>query len=225
EAFIREHGGKLGDIAIYGQESNPTTWRLAKMNLAIRGIDANLGPEHADSFHRDLHKDLKADFVMANPPFNMSDWGGERLRDDVRWKYGAPPAGNANFAWVQHIIHHLAPNGVAGFVLANGSMSSNTSGEGEIRKRIIEADLVDCMVALPAQLFYATQIPACLWFLARNKHDPRLSPHGDPVARSARRNAVYRRAQDGRADRPGPSRAYRRGDRAHRRDLPCLARR
>jgi len=174
EAFIREHGGKLGDIAIYGQESNPTTWRLAKMNLAIRGIDANLGPEHADSFHRDLHKDLKADFVMANPPFNMSDWGGERLRDDVRWKYGAPPAGNANFAWVQHIIHHLAPNGVAGFVLANGSMSSNTSGEGEIRKRIIEADLVDCMVALPAQLFYATQIPACLWFLARNKRDPRL---------------------------------------------------
>ncbi len=178
EAFIREHGGKLGDIAIYGQESNPTTWRLARMNLAIRGIDANLGPEHADSFHRDLHKDLKADFVMANPPFNMSDWGGERLREDVRWKYGAPPAGNANFAWVQHIIHHLAPNGVAGFVLANGSMSSNTSGEGEIRKRIIEADLVDCMVALPAQLFYATQIPACLWFLARNKHDPRLSPHG-----------------------------------------------
>jgi type I restriction enzyme M protein len=174
EAFIREHGGKLGDIAIYGQESNPTTWRLAKMNLAIRGIDAKLGPEHADSFHRDLHKDLKADFVMANPPFNMSDWGGERLRDDVRWKYGAPPAGNANFAWVQHIIHHLAPNGVAGFVLANGSMSSNTSGEGEIRRRIIEADLVDCMVALPAQLFYATQIPACLWFLARNKRDPRL---------------------------------------------------
>jgi type I restriction enzyme M protein len=173
EAFIREHGGRLGDIAIYGQESNPTTWRLAKMNLAIRGIDANLGAEHADSFHRDLHKDLKADFIMANPPFNMSDWGAERLRDDVRWKYGAPPAGNANFAWVQHIIHHLAPNGVAGFVLANGSMSSNTSGEGEIRKRIIEADLVDCMVALPAQLFYATQIPACLWFLARNKRDPR----------------------------------------------------
>ena len=191
EAFIREHGGKLGDIAIYGQESNPTTWRLAKMNLAIRGIDANLGPEHADSFHRDLHKDLKADFVMANPPFNMSDWGGERLRDDVRWKYGVPPAGNANFAWVQHIIHHLAPNGVAGFVLANGSMSSNTSGEGEIRKRIIEADLVDCMVALPAQLFYATQIPACLWFLARNKRDPRLRDRrGETLFIDARKMGV-----------------------------------
>ncbi len=191
EAFIREHGGKLGDIAIYGQESNPTTWRLAKMNLAIRGIDANLGPEHADSFHRDLHKDLKADFVMANPPFNMSDWGGERLRDDARWKYGVPPAGNANFAWVQHIIHHLAPNGVAGFVLANGSMSSNTSGEGEIRKRIIDADLVDCMVALPAQLFYATQIPACLWFLARNKHDPRLRDRrGETLFIDARKMGV-----------------------------------
>lgn len=174
EAFIREHGGKVGDIAIYGQESNPTTWRLAKMNLAIRGIDANLGPEHADSFRRDLHKDLKADFVMANPPFNMSDWGGEGLKEDVRWKYGAPPPGNANFAWVQHIIHHLAPNGVAGFVLANGSMSSNTSGEGEIRRRMIEADLVDCMIALPPQLFYATAIPACLWFIARNKRDSRF---------------------------------------------------
>jgi type I restriction enzyme M protein len=174
EAFIREHGGKLGDIAIYGQESNPTTWRLAKMNLALRGIDANLGPEHADSFRRDLYKDFKADFVMANPPFNMSDWGGEGLREDVRWRYGAPPVGNANFAWVQHIIHHLTPNGVAGFVLANGSMSSNMSGEGEIRKRIIEADLVDCMIALPPQLFYATAIPACLWFVARNKRDSRF---------------------------------------------------
>ncbi len=191
EAFIREHGGKLGDIAIYGQESNPTTWRLAKMNLAIRGIDANLGPEHADSFHRDLHKDLKADFVMANPPFNMSDWGGERLRDDVRWKYGAPPAGNANFAWVQHIIHHLAPNGVAGFVLANGSMSSNTSGEGEIRKRIIEADLVDCMLALPGQLFYSTPIPACLWFLSRNKRDPRFRDRrGETLFIDARKMGV-----------------------------------
>ncbi len=191
EAFIREHGGKLGDIAIYGQEYNPTTWRLAKMNLAIRGIDANLGPEHADSFHRDLHKDLKADFVMANPPFNMSDWGGERLRDDVRWKYGAPPAGNANFAWVQHIIHHLAPNGVAGFVLANGSMSSNTSGEGEIRKRIIEADLVDCMLALPGQLFYSTPIPACLWFLSRNKRDPRFRDRrGETLFIDARKMGV-----------------------------------
>ena len=196
--FIEAHstgngnGGKAKTaLSIYGQESNPTTWRLAKMNLAIRGIDANLGPEPADSFHRDLHKDLKADFVMANPPFNMSDWGGERLRDDVRWKYGAPPAGNANFAWVQHIIHHLAPNGVAGFVLANGSMSSNTSGEGEIRRRIIEADLVDCMVALPAQLFYATQIPACLWFLARNKHDPRLRDRrGETLFIDARKMGV-----------------------------------
>jgi type I restriction enzyme M protein len=169
EEFIRQHGGRLGDISIYGQESNPTTWRLAKMNLAIRGIEANLGPHNADSFHNDLHKDLKADFILANPPFNMSDWGGERLREDVRWRYGAPPVGNANFAWVQHMIHHLAPNGIAGFVLANGSMSSNQSGEGDIRKNIIEADLVDCMIALPGQLFYGTQIPACLWFLARNK--------------------------------------------------------
>jgi type I restriction enzyme M protein len=144
------------------------------MNMAIRGIDNNLGPEHADSFHRDLHKDLRADYIMANPPFNSSDWGGERLREDVRWKYGVPPAGNANFAWVQHFIYHLAPSGIAGFVLANGSMSSNHSGEGEIRQSIIEADLVDCMVAMPGQLFYSTQIPACLWFLARNKKDPRF---------------------------------------------------
>jgi len=169
EKFIEEHGGKIGDISIYGQESNPTTWRLAKMNLAIRGIDNDLGKEHADSFHRDLHPDLKADYIIANPPFNMSDWGGERVRQDVRWKFGVPPVNNANFAWVQHFIHHLAPTGLAGFVLANGSMSSNTSGEGEIRKNIIDADLVDCMVALPGQLFYSTQIPVCLWFLARDK--------------------------------------------------------
>ena len=169
EKFLEEHGGRVGDISVYGQESNPTTWRLAKMNLAIRGIEANLGPENADSFHRDLHPDLKADYLMANPPFNSRDWGGERLKEDKRWKFGVPPAGNANFAWVQHFIHHLAPNGIAGFVLANGSMSSNQSGEGEIRKNILEADLVDCMVALPGQLFYSTQIPVCLWFLARNK--------------------------------------------------------
>jgi type I restriction enzyme M protein len=173
EKFIEAHGGKLGDISIYGQESNPTTWRLAKMNLAIRGIDANLGQENADSFHHDLHPDLKADYLLANPPFNSSDWGGERLRDDKRWKFGVPPAGNANFGWVQHFIHHLSPNGQAGFVLANGSMSSNTSGEGEIRKNIIEADLVDCMVALPGQLFYSTQIPVCLWFIARDKKNSR----------------------------------------------------
>lgn len=174
EKFVEAHGGRVGDISVYGQESNPTTWRLAKMNLALRGIDGNLGPEHAGSFHRDLHKDLKADYVLANPPFNDSDWGGERLREDVRWKYGTPPVGNANFAWVQHFIHHLAPTGFAGFVLANGSMSSNQSGEGEIRKAIVEADLVDCMVAMPGQLFYSTQIPVCLWFLARDKKNGRF---------------------------------------------------
>ncbi len=167
EKFVEEHGGRIGDIAVYGQESNSTTRRLALMNLAIRGIEGDLGPEHADTFRRDLHKDLKADFVLANPPFNDSDW--HRSDDDVRWRYGTPPKGNANFAWVQHFIHHLAPGGYAGFVLANGSMSSNQSGEGDIRRSIIEADLVDCMVALPGQLFYSTQIPVCLWFLARNK--------------------------------------------------------
>jgi type I restriction enzyme M protein len=181
ERFIEAHGGKIGDISIYGQESNHTTWRLAKMNLAIRGIEGNLGTEHADSFHRDLHPDLKADYVLANPPFNDSDWRGELLKDDRRWQYGVPPASNANFAWVQHFIYHLAPTGLAGFVLANGSMSSNQSGEGEIRKAIIEADLVDCMVALPGQLFYSTQIPVCLWFIARDKrngHPSAGSGHG-----------------------------------------------
>lgn len=169
EKFVEAHGGRKGDISIYGQESNPTTWRLCKMNLSIRGIDCNIGPHHADSFRQNIHKDLKADFILANPPFNISDWKGELLREDIRWKYGAPPVGNANFAWVQHFIYHLSPSGVAGFVLANGSMSSNTSGEGEIRKNIIEADLVDCMIALPGQLFYTTPIPVCLWFVARNK--------------------------------------------------------
>lgn len=169
EKFVQAHGGRLTDISIFGQESNATTWRLCKMNLAIRGIEANLGPHQADTFHNDKHKDLKADFLLANPPFNASDWGGDRLRHDVRWTYGIPPTGNANFAWVQHFLHHLAPNGIAGFVLANGSMSSNTSNEGEIRKAIIEADLVDCMIALPGQLFYTTGIPACLWFLTRTK--------------------------------------------------------
>jgi type I restriction enzyme M protein len=169
EKFVEAHGGKIGDLSVYGQESNPNTFKLAKMNLAIRGIEGDLGKEPADSFHRDLHPDLKADFVLANPPFNMSDWGGDLLKEDKRWKYGVPPVGNANFAWVQHFIHHLSPDGTAGFVLANGSMSSNTSGEGEIRKAIIEDDLVDCMVALPGQLFYSTQIPVCLWFLSRNK--------------------------------------------------------
>jgi type I restriction enzyme M protein len=172
EKFIEAHAGKIGDISIYGQESNYTTWRLAKMNLAIRGIDAQIA--HGDTFHNNGHPDLKADYVIANPPFNDSDWRGDLLKDDKRWAYGTPPASNANYAWVQHFIHHLAPNGIAGFVLANGSMSSNQSGEGAIRKALIEADLVDCMVALPGQLFFSTQIPVCLWFLARNKQDARF---------------------------------------------------
>lgn len=172
EKFIESHSGKIGDISIYGQESNYTTWRLAKMNLAIRGIDAQIA--HGDTFHKDCHPDLKADWVMANPPFNDSDWRGELLKEDKRWVYGVPPASNANFAWVQHFIYHLSPTGLAGFVLANGSMSSNQSGEGEIRKNIIEADLVDCIVALPGQLFYSTQIPVCLWFLSRNKKNGRF---------------------------------------------------
>jgi type I restriction enzyme M protein len=175
EKFIEAHGGKVDDISIYGQESNQTTWRLCKMNLAIRGIEAShIAWNNEGSFHHDAHKDLKADYVLANPPFNDSDWGGERLREDARWVYGIPPAGNGNFAWVQHFIYHLSPNGMAGFVLANGSMSSNQSGEGEIRKAILEADLVDCMVALPGQLFYSTQIPVCLWFIAKNKADNRF---------------------------------------------------
>src|SRR3989442_1653829 len=169
EKFVEEHGGRVGDIAVYGQESNYTTWKLARMNLAIRAIDANLGPRNADSFRADLHPDLKADFILANPPFNMSDWGGENLRQDVRWKFGMPPINNANYAWIQHFIHHLSPVGVAGFVMAKGSMSPQTSNEGEIRKALIEADLVDCMVALPGQLFFTTPIPVCLWFLARDK--------------------------------------------------------
>ena len=177
--FIEAHatgngnGGRArSQISIYGQELNYTTWRLAKMNLAIRGIDGRI--EQGDSFLNDRFPDLKADYILANPPFNMESWGGEHLREDKRWKYGVPPTGNANFAWVQHMIHHLAPTGLAGFVLANGSMSSNQSGEGEIRKNIIEADLVDRMVALPDKRLYSTQIPACLWFLARDKKNGRF---------------------------------------------------
>jgi type I restriction enzyme M protein len=169
EKFVTEHGGRIGDIAIYGQESNYTTWRLCKMNLAVRGIEADIKWNNEGSFHKDELHDLKADFVLANPPFNISDWGGDRLREDVRWVFGKPPVGNANYAWLQHIYHHLASNGTAGVVLANGSMSSNQSGEGEIREKMLKADVIDCMVALPGQLFYSTQIPACLWFLARNK--------------------------------------------------------
>jgi len=169
EKFVNEHGGGIGDIAIYGQESNYTTWRLCKMNLAVRGIDSDIRWNNEGSFHKDELRDLKADFILANPPFNISDWGGERLRDDVRWKFGPPPVGNANYAWLQHIFHHLAPHGFAGVVLANGSMSSQQSGEGEIRKAMIAAGAVDCMVALPGQLFYSTQIPACLWVLAKDR--------------------------------------------------------
>ena len=175
EKFVDVHRGRLDDIHVFGQESNQTTYRLCKMNLAIRGIDGGYVKwNNEGSFLNDLHKDLKADYLLANPPFNDSDWKGEMLRDDIRWKYGVPPVGNANFAWVQHFIHHLSPHGIAGFVLANGSMSSNTSNEGEIRKNIIEADLVDCMVALPSQLFYNTMIPACLWFIARDKQNTKF---------------------------------------------------
>ena len=182
ERFVEAHGGQKADISIFGQESNPTTWRLAHMNLVIRGIEANLGSQPADSFLRDLHPDLKADYILANPPFNISDWSGSLLADDVRWRFGTPPVGNANYAWIQHFIHHLAPpngrgGGVAGFVMANGSLSTGSGGEGDIRQRIIEADLVDCIVALPAQLFLTTGIPACLWFLTRDKTGNNLK-HG-----------------------------------------------
>ena len=191
--FIRSHrsgngnGGRTrADISIYGQESNHTTWRLAKMNLAIRGIEGQI--EHGDTFHNGRHPDLKADFILANPPFNVSDWGGDSLRDDLRWQYGTPPAGNANFAWVQHMVHHLSPSGNAGFVLANGSMTSAQSKEGEIRKNLLEADLVDCMVALPGQLFRSTQIPVCLWFLARNRRNGKF--------RERRRETLFIDARD-----------------------------
>ncbi len=228
--FLRAHasgngnGGKArGDISIYGQESNYTTWRLARMNLAIRGIEGQIA--QGDSFHDDRHPDLKADFILANPPFNVSDWGGERLREDRRWVHGAPPKGNANFAWVQHMVHHLAPKGVAGFVLANGSMSSNQSGEGEIRKNLIEADLVDCMVALPGQLFYSTQIPACLWFVARGRRrrgeilflDARKLGRmvdrthreltDEDLTRIAETYHAWRKGEDGYADEPGFSKS------------------
>lgn len=186
ERFVEAHGGRRNDIAVYGQELNDTTWRLAKMNLAIRGIEADLGPRWGDSFHEDLHPDLKADYILANPPFNVSDWGGERLRDDPRWKYGAPPVGNANYAWLQHFASKLAPRGVAGIVLANGSLSSQQSGEGEIRRRMLEDDLVECIVALPGQLFYSTAIPASLWFLNRDK-----TPGGGRAWRERRGEVLF----------------------------------
>lgn len=181
EKFVTAHNGKSSDLSVFGQESNPTTWRLGKMNLAIRGIEGNLGDKPADTFLDDLHQDRKADFILANPPFNVSDWGGEKLRDDIRWKYGVPPVGNANYAWIEHMIHHLAPAGIAGFVLANGSLSSNTSGEGEIRKNLIKEGLVDCIVALPPQLFYTTQIPACLWFVSRDRHNHKFRDRHDEI--------------------------------------------
>jgi type I restriction enzyme M protein len=168
--FVKAHGGGTDDISVYGQEFTSTTWKLAKMNLALRGIEADLGDRPADSFTQDLHKDLRADYVIANPPFNVSKWWNAKLADDPRWKYGTPPEGNANFAWVQHFIHHLAPNGTAGFVLANGSLSSNSSGEGDIRRRLVEADLVDCIVSMPGQLFFNTPIPVSLWFISKNRH-------------------------------------------------------
>ncbi|MGH1676943.1 class I SAM-dependent DNA methyltransferase [Enterococcus avium] len=169
EKFVENHQGKIGDISIYGQEFNPTTWQLCKMNLAIRGIDGNIGTHNADTFQNDLHKGLRADYILANPPFNISDWGQEKLLEDSRWKYGLPPKNNANYAWIQHIISKLAPEGTAGFVLANGSMSTSTKNEYEIRKNLIENDLVECIVTLPSQMFYNTQIPACLWFVTKSK--------------------------------------------------------
>lgn len=187
EKFVESHGGQFGDLSIYGQESNPTTWRLAAMNLAIRGMDFNLGKEPSDTFAHDLHPDLKAQFILANPPFNVSDWGGGKYATDPRWKYGLPPAGNANFAWLQHILYHLAPNGMAGVVLANGSMSSNTNTEGTIRQAMIERDAVDCMVALPPQLFLNTPIPACLWFLTQDKRSNGRDRRGETLFIDARK--------------------------------------
>ncbi len=186
EKFVESHGGKSGDISIYGQEANPTTWRLVAMNLAIRGMGANLGKEPADTFTRNQHPDLRADYVLANPPFNISDWGGEKLTNDPRWVHGLPPMGNANFAWLQHILHHLKPTGTAGVVLANGSMSSNQNNEGAIRRSMVEADAVEVMVALPPQLFFNTQIPACLWFLAKDKTKNGRSRRGEILFINAR---------------------------------------
>jgi type I restriction enzyme M protein len=169
DRFVKAHGGVRNDISVFGQEQNPTTWRLAKMNLALRGIDANLGAQWGDSFANDQHPDLRADFIIANPPFNISDWGGESLRDDPRWKYGVPPTGNANYAWIQHMLHHLSPTGTMATVLANGSLSTKTSGEGEIRRNFVEADFVECIVAMPDKLFFTTGIPVSIWFLTKDK--------------------------------------------------------
>jgi type I restriction enzyme M protein len=182
EKFVENHQGNVNDISIYGQESNQTTWRLCKMNLAIRGIDSSqVKWNNEGSFLKDVHKDLKADYVIANPPFNDSDWSGELLKKDGRWKYGVPPKGNANYAWIQHFLFHLSPSGQAGFVLAKGALTSKTSGEGDIRKELVEAKLVDCIVNLPTKLFLNTQIPASLWFLSRNKENGKYRNREDEI--------------------------------------------
>ncbi len=204
EKFVKSHQGKINDISIYGQESNQTTWRLAKMNLAIRGIDSSqVKWNNEGSFLNDSHKDLKADYVIANPPFNDSDWGGDQLRKDGRWKYGTPPTGNANYAWIQHFLYHLSPSGQAGFVLAKGALTSKTSGEGDIRKASIEARLVDCIVNLPAKLFLNTQIPACLWFLSRDKANGKFRSRTDEILFIDARNMghlINRRTREFSAD-------------------------
>jgi len=189
EHFVESHGGARNDISVFGQESNPTTWRLAKMNLAIRGIEAQLGPEWGDSFHNDLQPDLRADFIMANPPFNISDWGGERLADDPRWRFGTPPPGNANYAWLQHMFHHLSPTGTMGVVLANGSLTVNSSGQGDIRQRMVDDDVVECIVALPSQLFYSVQIPVSLWFCTKDKTGRRVN--GKQLRRDRRGEVLF----------------------------------
>ena len=214
--FVKAHGGKRTDISIFGQEFTDTTWRLARMNLALRGIEADLGDRSADSFTQDLHPDLRADFVLANPPFNVSNWWDAKLADDPRWKYGTPPEGNANFAWVQHFIYHLAPRGTAGFVLANGSLSSKTGGEGEIRRKLVEADLVDCIVAMPTNLFFNTAIAVSLWFVSKDRHgNGHRIRQGEVLFIDARKLGAY--------GEPPPTRARRCRHRQDRRHVPRLA--
>ncbi len=244
EKFVEAHGGRFGDLSIYGQEANPTTWRLVAMNLAIRGMDFNLGKEPADTFHRDQHPDLKADYILANPPFNISDWGGDKLASDPRWVFGTPPAGNANYAWLQHILWHLKPSGQAGVVLANGSMSSNQNNEGAIRRAMVEADVVEVMVALPPQLFFNTQIPACLWFLTKDKTQHGRDRRGEVLFIDARKlgtmqtrvlrvfedediariaNAVHAWRQDCERTSPSPLAGEGRGEGAYQ-DIPGFCR-
>lgn len=198
--FIKNHSGKINDISVYGQESNPTTWKMAKMNLAIRGIECNLGEIPEDTFLNDQHSTMRADYIMANPPFNLTPWGADKLKEDQRWKYGMPPAGNANYAWIQHMLWHLAPNGRMGMVLANGSLSSQNGGEGDIRKNIIEDDLVECIIALPTQLFYTTGIPVCLWFLSRNKKQKEKTLFIDARKMGTMVTRAFRELTDGSKD-------------------------